>query len=147
MLNKLCERAYEVLKREVPDYPVMLGEDQAFICAEFRPDWSLLGLDFDNEGHRNVLAALDDFFIETCLKLAECEKAYYVVALKDTENSCKKRLTTALSREECVDVAARLEESVLYSSKSLLVENAENWRIASFPFPEMLADFIKFKNE
>lgn len=73
MLNKLCERAYLELKQTISDYPTLLGEDQAFVCAEFRPDWTLLDVDFDNEDHLELIRALDNFFIETCLRLAQAE--------------------------------------------------------------------------
>lgn len=144
MLNKLCKCAYETLKQKEAEYSVLLEENQAFVCAEYRPDWRLLGLDFDNEAHHPLLIALDDFFIDTCLNLAKRDEGLYVVVLANSESKRKKRLSSALSREECGNLLMRLSESDLYDPQSLLVERADDWRLHNLPFPEVLAETVLF---
>ena len=144
MLNKLCKCAYETLKQKEAEYSVLLEEDQAFVCAEYRPDWSLLGLDFDNEAHYPLLRALDDFFINTCLLLAKRDEGLYVVVLANSQNKRKKRLSSALSREECGNLLMRLIESDLYDPQSLSMERADDWKLHNLPFPEVLAETILF---
>lgn len=132
MLNKMCDRAYREMKRQCRDYLIWLKEDQSYVCAEYRPDWTFLGLDGDNPAHHDLLMLLDGFFIDACLQFAAEEEKGYVVVAVHRENGRSVQITAPMSETECLETVRRMESDTGQPVwRKLSVQSVRNLMLSS----------------